>query len=223
MIPSSNTGVPGGMTEASLLSEQNAAANILRASMGIIKNLDTMSFTKVDEKALWKYEASSNKPTLHPLEHLRADTSPSQTDDSWKENLQDLINDLPDDIRTTYQQNLLLPPEQRNAAYTSLNTLLEGTAKVLSWMQNSVYALDPKNPIAGPGSEHEARRNVNMALAQVVMSGIINDSNATHQSLQNELLKIGNNDPHFDDLLGAWNQIGAAYRRSKFESGLRRL
>lgn len=88
---------------------------------------------------------------------------------------------------------------------------MEGTAKALNWMQNSVAALDPNNPAAGPGSELEARKNINMSLAQWVMNGITADSAATFQSMRNELLNIGHNDPHFDDLSGILNQVGTAY------------
>lgn len=111
---SSGTGNPGGMQEIPLLSDQNAAASVMRTAMGMVQNLDTIVFTDIGKKALWKYEASSNKPTLmSPLEHMRVDTSASRSDDSWKQLLQDLINDLPDDIRTAYEQNLALPAGQK--------------------------------------------------------------------------------------------------------------
>lgn len=211
-ISSSGTGTPGGINEFSLLSDQNAAASILRAGMGIVSNLDTINFTDVDKKALWKYDTSSSKPTLHPLEHVRADVSPFRIDDSWKQILQDLIDALPDDIRNAYQQNLLLPPGQRNAALVALGRLLEGTAKTLNWIESSVTALDPQNPAAGPGSEIEARKMLNMTLVQGVMQGIMNESQDTFQSIRNELLNnIGRNHPQYDDLVGTLNQIGGAY------------
>lgn len=208
---SSNTGNPGGIPEIHLLSDQSAAASVLRTSMGIIRNLDTISFTDVGKKALWKYESSPNKPTLHPLEHLRTDTSPSIIDDSWKKIMQDLINDLPHDVRVAYEQNLLLRPEEKNASLVALGRLLEGTAKALNWIHNSVIALDPNNSAARPGSEKETRRLINMNLANWVMSGVMLDSNAVFQSMRNELLKLGPNDPHFDDLVGILNQVGLAY------------
>lgn len=163
------------------------------------------------KKALWKYDSSSSKPTLHPLENLRTDISDSGVDDSWKQIMQELVNDLPDDVKAAYEQNLLLPPEERNPTLVALGKLLEGTAVALNWLQNSVNVLDPQNRVAGPGSEIEARQILNMALADTVMTGIIVDSNVTFQSVQNALLQIGNNDPHFDDLVGILNQIGSAY------------
>lgn len=48
----SGTGSPGGIAEPSLLSDQSAAASILRAAMGIVANLDTISFTDVDKKSV---------------------------------------------------------------------------------------------------------------------------------------------------------------------------
>lgn len=207
----SGTGTPGGIPEYSLLSEQTAAASILRAAMGIVSNLDTVSFTQIKPQDLWKYETSSSTPTLHPLENLRSDVSDSDSDNSWKQILQDLVNDLPDDIKNAYQQSLQLSIDQRNASLVALGTLLEGTAKALSWMQNAVDTLDPKNPLAGPGSEIEARKILNMSLANTMMTGIINDSNTTFQSLRNEVLQIGSNDPHFDELTGILNQMGSAY------------
>lgn len=211
-ISGSGTGTPGGTQVPSLLSDQSAAASVLRAGMGIIKNLDTISFTDVDKKALWKYDTSSSKPTLHPLEHVRSDVSPSRIDDGWRQILKDLINGLePEDVRNAYKQNLSLKPELRNASLDALERLLEGVAKALNWLQNSVIALDPQNPAAGPGSEIEARRIFNATLVQRVMQGIMGEGQTTFQSMNNELLKIGRNNPQFDDLVGILNQIGGAY------------
>ncbi len=210
-IFSSGTGTPGGIPEFSLQSDQNAAANLLRNSMGIVNNLDVLIFTEIDRNALWKYDASSSRPTLHPLEHLRVDVSPSRVDESWKQILQDLVNDLPTDVKTAYEQNLLLPPAEQNLSLIALGKLLEGTAKALNWTQNSVTALDPNNPAAGPGSEIEARRIQNMALSNNTMQGIVLNSNTTFQSIRNELLNIDSNNPHFDSLVGTLNQIGMAY------------
>lgn len=210
-ISGSGTGTPGGIPEFSLLSDQTASASVLRAAMGIVKNLDTISFTDVDKKALWKYDTSSSKPTLHPLEHVRVEVSPSRIDDSWKQMLQDLINDLPDDVKTAYERNLLLPPEQKNTALIALGRLLEGTAKTLNWIKNSAAALDPQNPAAGPESEMEARKTFNNALSGRILSGIMANSHMTFQTIRNELLKIGNNDPRFDELAGILNQVGTGY------------
>ena len=80
-------------------------------------------------------------PALHPLEHMRVDVSPSRLDYAWKQTLQDLTNMLPEDIKNAFEQNLLLPTEKRNASLVALGKLLEGTAKTLNWIQNSVNAL----------------------------------------------------------------------------------
>lgn len=208
---SSGTGNPGGIPEYSLLSDQTAAAATQRAALGIVQNLDTIIFTDVGKKSLWKYDTSSSKPTLHPLEHVRTETSASRIDDNWKEILKDLLNDLPDDVKTAYERNLQLPANEKNAALVALGRLLEGTAKALNWIRNSVTALDPKNPAAGPGSAIEARQAINLSLSGLVINGIIHDSHATFQSLQDELLKVGSNDPDFDGLLGILNQVGGAY------------
>lgn len=210
-ISGSGTGTPGGIPEFSLHSDQSAAASILRNSLGIVRNLDVIIFTDIDKKALWKYDTSSSKPTLHPLEHVRVDTSPTRIDDSWKQILQDLINDLPSDVKAAYEQNAFLPPDEQNASLIALGKLLEGTAKALNWIQNSVAALDPNNPAAGLGSEIDTRRALNIALADNVIQGIVQNSNTTFQSLRNALLNIGTNDPHFDGLVGTLNQIGLAY------------
>lgn len=206
-ISSSGTGTPGGIPEFNLLSDQNSAATIQRAAMGIVRNLDTIVFTDIDKKALWKYDTSSSKPTLHPLEHMRIEVSESRIDDSWKSNFQDLLNKLPNDIRTAYEQNLLLPAEKRNMSLVALGVLLEGTAKVLNWIDNSVHVLEG----AGSDSEIEARRELNRTLAQYVMTGLINESSDNYQALKNELLSIGANNPNFDAISGFLNQIGMAY------------
>lgn len=210
-ISGSGTGTPGGIPEFSLLSDQNSAASLNRAAMGMVKNLDTMIFTEVGKGALWKYDTSSSRPTLHPLEHMRIDASPSRIDESWKELLQDLIDNLPNEVRVAYERNLSLPFEERNSSLMTLGLLLEGTAKILNWIDNSAFILDPTNPTAGPESEIAARRELNASLVKDVMKEIINESNKHFQALRDELLAIGTNNPHYDSLSGTLNQIGMAY------------
>jgi hypothetical protein len=208
----SGTGSPGGMNEIPLISDQNAAAATLRTAMGIVKNLDTIIFTDVDKRALWKYDTSSNNPMLHPMGQVRINTSANEgSDDSWKDILQDLVDDLPSDVKTAYEKNLLLPPESKNTSLVALGRLLEGTAKALNWLENSAMAINPENPAAGPGSAADERKNMNIALANGVMNGISTEGNATIQGLQNQLLQIGANNPHFNDLQGFMNQVGMAY------------
>lgn len=211
MISGSGTGTPGGIPEYSLLSDQTASASVIRAAMGIVKDLDTVIFTDVDKKALWKYDTSPGNPTLHPLEHVRVEVSPSRLDDSWKGILQNLINDLPDDVRTAYETNSRMPIDQKNASLMILGTLLEGTAKTLNWMQNTILALDPNNPAAGPGSEMSIRKEMNDAFARTALNGIKINSQSMFQNLRQELLNIGANHPRFDDLTGFLNQVGGAY------------
>lgn len=210
-ISGSGTGTPGGIPEYSLLSDQTASASVLRTAMGIVKNLDTVSFTDVDKKALWKYDTSSSKPTLHPLEHVRVEIAPSRIDESWREIYQDLINNLPDDVKYAFKNSKSMPEETKRTLIV-LGKLLEGTAKALNWIQNSINALDPSNPAAGPGSEIEARRAFNNGLVHFVIRGIIKDSYETFQAFKNELLNVDRNDPHFDQMTGILNQIGLSYK-----------
>lgn len=211
-ISGSNTGNPGGIPEFSLNTDQNAAAQVLRTAMGIIKNLDTISFTDVGKKPLWKYESSPSKPTLHPLEHLRADTSPSRIDDSWKELMQTLINDLPENVRVAYERNLLLPLENRNASLIALGRILEGTAKTIHWINNSAKAVETQKPVEEIGTQTDARITNNVEWAKAIMTGIMRDSQIIFQLVRNELLKFGPNDQHFDGLVGVLNKVGLAYK-----------
>lgn len=210
-ISGSGSGTPGGIPEFPLISDQTAAALTARTAMGIVGNLDKLMFYQVGEQTQWKYDTSSSKPALHPLEHMRVDVSPPRKDNEWKQILAEIMDDLPRDVRAAYEQSLRLPPEERLPSLIALGKILEGTAKALSWINNSARQLDSNNPLSGPGSEVEARRIINQQLADKVTQGILNDSQATLFAVQKELLNIGSNHPQFDGLMGALNQVAAAY------------
>ncbi|MBS4165179.1 MULTISPECIES: hypothetical protein [unclassified Neochlamydia] len=210
-ISGSGTGAPGGIPEFSLLNEQNAASYALRLSMGIANNLDSISFTEIDKQALWKYDTSSSKPTLHPLEHMRVEVTPPRADDSWKQMLAEITERLPPNVRAAYEQSLQAPIEERNPSLIALGKLLEGAAKVFNGIQSSANALDSQNPIAAAGSPLDLRRQMNLELAEKALQGILKDSFPTFEAIKNSLASLGPNDPFFDELMGAANQLGMAY------------
>lgn len=211
-ISGSNSGVPGGIPEFSLTNDQNAATNVVRNAIGMMVNTDKIDLSQIGVYTLWKYDTTSSRPTLAPLEQMRVDVSPSRRKEEWKEILEEILNDMPRNVRAAYAQSLRTPPEERNPTLIALAKVLEGTAKTLSWIADSAAHLDPKNPLAAPGSEIDFRRQVNIQLNDKSQQGIINDSQATFASMQNELLKIGANHPFFDELMGVLNQLGSAYQ-----------
>lgn len=211
-ISGSNSGIPGGIPEFSLTNDQNAATNVVRNAIGMMANTDKIDLSQIGVYTLWKYDTTSSRPTLAPLEQMRVDVSPSRRKEEWKEILEEILNDMPRNVRAAYAQSLRTPPEERNPTLIALAKVLEGTAKILSWMAEAVDHLDPNNPLAGPGSEIDFRRQVNMQLNDKSQRGIIQDSQTAFTSMENELLKMGPNQPFFDDLLGVLNQIGSAYQ-----------
>lgn len=210
----SSNSSPGGIPDFYLLNDQNAAAINQKNLLGLYTNLDYISFSEVAKQTLWKYDAQSNKPALdHPIMGLLRLTS-SRDDEKidWQDIYEQLVNGMPPDIQSAFEENLNKDLHEQNPALNALGQLLKTTAQVIAYLNICLNSLDQANPIAAPGSEVSERNIANLNLSQIALQGMVNQSINLFNSLNKQILTQSNNNRDFDRLTGLLNNLGSSFK-----------
>lgn len=122
--------------------EATAIAQLTKAALGMVADSIEISFVKLGGN-LWKYAASSSRPTLAPLESARQSTLEKAEDKSWKAFFDQLIENLPSEIAARLIREKQKAKEERSVPYMALEEVLVTTAKALSFIQSASKVNEP--------------------------------------------------------------------------------
>jgi hypothetical protein len=144
--------------------EATAWTEINKAALGMRDSIE-QAFTQLNPRYStgylggFGYKTTAENPLLdHPLESMRSSESFNKyTDNNWQAAYDDLVNQLPTDLRARFNRETNKPFEQRNPSFAALDNLLQLTAKFLT--QASIQS----KPIEASSLE-EARTTLNLLL-----------------------------------------------------------
>lgn len=180
--------------------ETTAYTAVARGSLGIQKDTLTKPFSQIDRETTWNFSSTASNPSLAPLVHVRVSTAQSKTqDEKWNSQFNRLMDLLPEDVRTEYLKQAGLPPEQRSAAFASLDRVLGMTATVLATVDTAA-----------------AKTVVNEGLLGDLRGNFLAEGQALLSSADSYLQNIGHASPQFDRLMSTTTDLGVMF--SQFQS-----
>lgn len=191
--------------------EATAWTEVNKAFAGLTKDTLIVPFTKLGGN-VWKYESNANRPTLHPMESLRVSlTNPELIDESWMPFFENLIQQLPPDVKEAFNEQNKRSFEERNPSFVALNHLLIATAKILLWIENTNHLLAPDSIQVAPGTPLRQRTDEYQYLPYLAIQTAIADGETIYGSAFNYLSQLGPNNPYFDALLNFNSQLKEAF------------
>ncbi|MGA8164351.1 MAG: hypothetical protein WB791_04910 [Waddliaceae bacterium] len=193
------TGVGGGVQPPQIRdSETTAFTETTRKNvLGMIPSdtLEIIPFTQGEYDQVFKYRSEPDRPTLHPLLHLRHGTLPESADDNaWQPFYRGFVDMLPDEIRTQLLEQNQLPFAERDPGFAALDQLLIFSAIAVMWL------IGVTGPVEA-GSPEEINNALNLTLPYIVLGAIIAQAEIILNAAQIWLEQIGPNDPNYDSLV----------------------
>lgn len=193
MTPSAD--LPGfGKPFMPTVSEQQGTAATQNTLLTLDITTDTLSkpMTQKGWDTKWKYQSSASNPSIAMLAHFRLPGDAADVDDpNLLDSFSQLVNQLPDDVRSDYLKQSALPASQRNPSYNEVDKVLWLAAKAMALL-GSPPALNEKNTAnIGQTPQNAA------ALGSQVLS-----------SVTAFLEDIGHSNLNFDDLMNVTNSMG---------------
>lgn len=182
--------------------EATAAMAVSRMLMGITKDTIEKPFSQIDPEAAWKYKSTASNPTIAPLHSLRLSLTPDkQTPSAWVDQFEYLLSQLPADIRQQLILQSRLPLEERDPAYSSLDSTLGTIATLLFFINNAATPVDASVVNATHIPQY-------LALTQTGLTGLLETAIPLSNALEALLASQGANTPWFDATLSIKNEIG---------------
>lgn len=188
---SSGAYVPPTIEESERTATKANIAINLNVQYGV-DSVDTNHQTKVTEDEL-KYQSQASRPLLPPVHQMRTSGPQLETkpDESWKGIHDDLVEELPDDLKSFFLEQMQLKPSERHPSIEALNQAMIDAAKFIAALQAGAV------PIA-QGTAAEAQMNVNYHLPFIAKEGLIKAGGEAIKNLEDALNDVGANHPQFD-------------------------
>ena len=209
-IPGSGVGRDIGGPQVPLQNEIDASAwtQVNKQALGIVPNSIDQPFQQINPRYNWGYlggfgyRTAAENPLLdHPLEVQRRAESESQSQgNTWKENYQELVNQLPPELLDRFNAESEKPFDNRALNFISLDYLFQITAKVLSQAESTSKPTSPE-------SLEALRTDVNLSLPFGALKGAVSNSQEIVASSTQLLAQQGANNPYFDGLNNSLNQM----------------
>lgn len=192
----------GNLNQPSIFElETKASVEISKAQLGIIRDTLEVSFIQIGEKDLWKYQASSSRPTLAPLASTRMETATlSESDVSWKGIQEELLKQLPDDVQLRYARDNEKPIEERSEAFRALGEAVKTLAKLIA--QFGIAKAD--------SVKAERKAELNAILPSIAHEESVALSGFINMRAFDLIESFGSNMPYFDKLSGTIQQFDHA-------------
>lgn len=162
--------------------------------------LDTLKevipFTQLEQDEVFQYKAEADRPTLHPLMHLRLSGVEPYVieEESWQPVYQELFEALPEDIQEWISWEMDLPSADRDPEFVLVNNLLTATAKTLGWISHATQPIQVNSPA-------EQNYMLNVALPYVALRSVAVETEAILNTAHSWLDSVGANYPHHDSLM----------------------
>lgn len=205
-IPASGQGgtIGGPATPTVYETTTTASTVVAQTNLGITADSLDRPLPQMDAHTLWKYNTNANNPFISPLNRLRIVLEYARkTDAVWTEAFARLVRLIAEETRAELLHEAHLPPEMRNHAYGALDQSLGWMAKIMTWL----------NQVSRPPTDEQivlSRTPENTALSSVVMDATVTQGLEIVTGALNYLDQVGPQDPNFDGLTNATNNVGNA-------------
>jgi len=195
-------GLGGGPTQPPTAWEAESQAFVevtKKYVMGMTRDsmAEVVPFTQTEYDEVFKYKAESGRPTLHPLLFLRAGAAGGYEleEQNWQEHYQELLNELPANVKRLIEQEMNKPFQERDPDFVIVNSILKTTAMAIDWLATVTEPIQPN-------TRAEQNYFKSVALPFLALNAVSEQSEAVVDSAQAWLNLIGANHPHHDALHG---------------------
>ena len=174
--------------------------------------LDTLKevvpFSQLEYDAVFKYQAEADRPTLHPLLHLRISGAEPEVidEEKWQNIYHELFEALPENVKEWITWEMNKPFEDRDPSYVMVNNVLTTAARVIGWLSNVTQPVQAN-------SRAEQSYVLNVALPFVALRSITAQTENILNAGNSWLNSVGANYPHHDSLISYLTQVGDALSR----------
>lgn len=203
-------GGPPPQSEREINTQFEPGTLINLAAAGIMKERDTIDAQILTGMPYGRNPTQANKPTLEfPMSTLRMlKGSFEGTDKNYENQLNKLLNLLPEEMKNRLSQEMQMRPGQRDPVYTSLQKTLSFIAMAMVWASARGLAEEPSTI----DSRFAAK---NLALTEKALQNLISQGEDILKSGYAYLKKVGSNHPNFDELLKILNEASHALKLLK--------
>lgn len=191
-------GVGGGAQPPQIReSETTAFVETAKKNVAMVHGdtLEVIPFTQAEYDQRFKYRSEPDRPTLHPLLHLRHGSLPELVGEEVALPLyEEFISLLPAEMSEELLRQNRLPFRERDPNFVALDQLLTATARAIVWL----------NGVTGPveaGSPEEISNAWNLALPVIALRAGISQAESVCNTARLRLAEIGPNDPSYDSLV----------------------
>lgn len=193
MTPSAD--LPGfGRPIQPTVQENQSALQFMRQYLDISPDTLSQPMTRTGWDTKWKYQSNASNPSIAMLGTLRvAGEGVDKTDPKWIAAFNQLLDALPEDVRTAYGVQSRLSADERSSAFVGLNDALGLVAEIMVWLENTP-------PLSGAP---------NTALFQQAQQGVLAHGDATLDYVKEYLESVGHANPNFDALMSMTSSLGA--------------
>lgn len=198
---SGSLGAPQSLTPWDV--ETSAWTQVNKAAMGIVPDSLEVAFSQLTQRyshsylsANTGYQATRNQPFLdHPIDsHMLSSLTPLSTDDALiAQNYEDLISQLPPEIRERFLFEAKKPLTDRDPSFLGLDHLFMRAAALLAHVERSSHP-------AAPDSLEAARTQINLMLPLIALRNLSGLGSGILKHVDNLRNELGSNYRYADDL-----------------------
>jgi hypothetical protein len=119
--------------------EATATTKNIQVNLGIMQDTLAVPLSEIGKEATWKYNATSSRPTLQYVHSLRSSNPEIEqnVDNAWQAKYDQLINELPEEIRETLIENRNLSRAEQFTSLVALENTLILFAKALDVIETA--------------------------------------------------------------------------------------
>lgn len=132
---SANYGMGGTQMPMEEERQATAAVTVSKENLGIVPDsLQNALITTKEDARSGHFKADAGHPTIAQLNRGRMEApAPPPPDTSWREHYETFVKSLPDALK----EEVTRPREERDTRYSALDNVIKGSAKALSWINNT--------------------------------------------------------------------------------------
>lgn len=119
--------------------EATATTKNIQINLGIMQDTLAVPLSEIGKEATWKYNATSSRPTLQYVHSLRSSNPELEqdVDTAWQAKYDQLINELPEEIREALIENRNLVRAEQFTSLVALENTLIIFAKALNVIETA--------------------------------------------------------------------------------------
>lgn len=189
--------------------ESTATPKNIQINLAIMRDTLEVPFSELNKHETWKYPSSSARPTLPPVYTLRTANSESQEADAgdWQSRYEELLEELPIDIKNAIIMNKELERSQQFASLLAFDYSLIALAKAVATLESAADATAQKNTA-------KARKEINEQITGYIQDNYGIAAVEILSSIKEKLAQLGRNHADYESV---------SYYTSLSEEGVRAL